>query len=97
MAFPLGTILAAAPGIITAAADIIGVIRKRKNQATPGSDEAETEKLGELESLIEKQALLIEELAINNRNMVMAVKVNRRLSAVSIVIAVMACVLAVVY
>lgn len=93
MAFPLGTVLAAAPGIITAAADIIKVIRKRKEQAP----EPETEKLAELESLIEKQALLIEELAINNRNMVMAVKNNRLISGVSIGIALMACVLAIAY
>lgn len=93
MALPLGTVLAAAPGIITAAADIIRVIKNRKKQAP----QADTEKLGELESLVEKQALLIEELAKNNRNMVMAVKINRRLSAVSIGIAVMACALAVVY
>jgi len=93
MALPLGTVLAAAPGIITAAADIIKVIRERKKQAP----QAETEKLVELESLIEKQALVIEELAKNNRNMVMAVKINRSISAVSIGIAVVACVLAVVY
>lgn len=93
MAFPLGTVLAAAPGIITAATDIIKVIREKKKQAP----QTESEKLDELESLIEKQALLIEELAINNRNMVIAVKNNRIISAISIGLAVTACLLSVAY
>jgi len=93
MAFPLGTVLAAAPGIISAATDIIKVIRDRKTQ-TP---EAGNDKLAELESLVEKQAIVIEELAINNSAMVMAVRNNRVISALSVVIAITACVLAVIY
>ena len=92
MAFPLATVLSAAPGIISAATDIIKIIRDRKKQASV----PEPEKLNELESLIEKQALLIEELAVNNRNLVMAVRNNRIVSAVSMLIAITACVLAVV-
>jgi len=92
MAFPLGTVLAATPGIITAATDIIKAIREKKQ--TP---QAEAEKLDELESLIEKQALLIEELAINNQNLVLAVRNNRVISTAAIVFAVTAIVLAVMY
>ena len=92
MAFPLATVLSAAPGIISAATDIIKVIRDRKKQAPV----PEPEKLNELESLVEKQALLIEELAVNNRNMVMAVRNNRVVSAVSMILAIAACVLAVI-
>jgi len=92
MAFPLATVLSAAPGIISAATDIIKIIRDRKKQVSV----PEPEKLNELESLIEKQALLIEELAVNNRNLVMAVRNNRIVSAVSMLIAITACVLAVV-
>jgi hypothetical protein len=92
MAFPLGAVLAATPGIITAATDIIKAIRERK--LTP---QAEAEKLGELESLIEKQALIIEELAINNRNLVLAVRNNRLMSAVSIIVGLTACFLAILY
>lgn len=88
MALPLATVLAAAPGIITAATDIIKLIRERKQ--TP---QAESDKLAELESLIEKQALLIEELAVNNRDMAMAVRNNRIVSAVSIALAIAACLL----
>jgi hypothetical protein len=93
MAFPLGAVLAAAPGIITAATDIIKVIRDRKTQAP----EAEGDKLAQLESLIEQQAIVIEELAINNRTMAMAVRNNRVISAISLGIAITACVLAVTY
>jgi len=92
MALPLATILAAAPGIITAATDIIKLIRDKKQ--TP---QTESEKLEELELLIEKQALLIEELAVNNRNMAMAVRNNRIVSAVSVGIAVMACAFAIMF
>lgn len=93
MAFPLATVLSAAPGIISAAADIIKVIRDRKKQ----DGVPEPEKLDELESLVEKQALLIEELAVNNRNMVMAVKNNRIMSMISIGVAALACALAILY
>jgi hypothetical protein len=91
MAFPLGTVLAAAPGIISAATDIIKVIRERKSQAPQDEDD----KLAELELLIEKQATVIEELAINNSTMAMAVRNNRVISAISLGIAIVACVLAV--
>ncbi|KPK12741.1 MAG: hypothetical protein AMJ68_00625 [Acidithiobacillales bacterium SG8_45] len=93
MAFPLGTVLAAAPGIISAATDIIKVIRERKSQTKEAGDD----KLVQLESLIEQQAIVIEELAINNRTMAMAVRNNRLMSAVSILIAITATVLAVTY
>ena len=89
MAFPLGAVLAATPGIITAATDIIKVIRERK--LLP---QADTEKLEELESLVEKQALIMEELAVNNRNLVLAVRNNRLLSMISVAISVVACGLA---
>jgi hypothetical protein len=92
MAFPLGAVLAATPGIITAAADILKVIRDRKQ-----GPQAEAEKLGELESVVEKQALLIEELAVNNRNLVLAVRNNRLLSMISIAVGLFACFLAVLY
>jgi len=92
MAFPLGAVLAATPGIITAATDIIKVIRDRK--LVP---QAEAEKLDELASLVEKQALVIEELAVNNRNLVLAVRNNRLLSVISAAVAVLACVLAIFY
>ena len=92
MAFPLGAVLAATPGIISAAADIIKAIRDRK-QVPQG----ESERLEELASLVEKQALLIEELAVNNRNLVLAVRNNRILLAVSVTVSLFACFLVVFY
>jgi hypothetical protein len=89
MAIPLGTVLSATPGIISAAADIIRAIRERKL-----APQAEAEKLGELESLIEKQALIIEELAINNQNLVLAVRNNRILSGIAVAVGLIACGLA---
>lgn len=88
MAFPLGSVLAAAPGILTAAAELIRVIRERKNKP-----EAEANRLQELEDLLERQAMLVEELALNNRNLVLAVRNNRIISAVSIGIGLTACAL----
>ena len=91
MAFPLVTVLTAAPGIISAATDIIRAIKDKKNNpAMP-----ESEKLSEIGQLIEKQAQVIEDLALNNRNLALAVRNNRVISFISILIGVMACVLAI--
>lgn len=83
MAFPLATVLNAAPGLISAAADIIGMIRKNK-QHTP---QADTAKLDELASVLEQQARVLEELALNNRNLVLAVRNNRIVAVIAIIIA----------
>lgn len=103
MAFPLGAVLAAAPGIISAAADIIRVIREKKADSQTNTDtdanvidvQPDSQRLDEMASLIERQAQVIEELALNNSNMVLAVRNNRILSAISIVIGVTAIVLAI--
>lgn len=92
MAFPLGAVLAAAPGVISAAADIIRVIKENKTKAPP-EQQPDSEKLAELTNLIERQAEVIEELAQNNRNLALAVKNNRIFSAVSFVTALVAIVL----
>lgn len=93
MAFPLGAVLTAAPSVISAAADIIRVIKEKKS----GGAEAqpESEKLNEMANLIERQAKVIEELAVNNSNLALAVRNNRILSAVSMVIGVTAVVLSI--
>lgn len=91
MAFPLVTVLTAAPGIISAAAEIMRVIKDKKT--SPVLSEAENQ--ARLNELIEKQALVIEELAVNNGNLALAVRNNRIISFISIAIAVAACVLAI--
>ena len=83
MAFPLATVLKAAPGLISAAADIIGVVRRNKQQAP----QEETARLEEFAKLIEQQAQVIEELALNNRNLVLAVRNNRIMALLAIAIA----------
>lgn len=93
MAFPLGAVLAAAPSVISAAADIIRVIKEKKTNEP--ESQPESEKLNEMASLIERQAQVIEELAVNNNNLALAVRNNRILSAVSIAIGVTAIILSI--
>jgi len=83
MAFPLTTVLKTAPGLISAAADIIGMIRKNKHQVPP----ADTARLDELSRLLEQQAKVLEELALNNRNLVLAVRNNRLMAMLAILLA----------
>ena len=96
MAFPLATVLSAAPGVISAAADIIRVIRKKKEAPEPpGNETSMKDKIAELESLLERQAVVLEELASSHSHLALAVRNNRIISAVSLVIAVVACCLAI--
>lgn len=99
MAFPLGAVLAAAPGIISAAADIIRVIKERKTNPDPDKNtidvEPDSQRLDEMASLIERQAQVIEELALNNSNMALAVRNNRIFSAISLAVGLIAVALAI--
>lgn len=81
MAFPLATVLTAAPGLIAAAADIIRAIKDRKHS----EPQADIDKFDQLSELIERQALVIEELALNNKNLVLEVRKNRIMSIVSLI------------
>lgn len=87
MPFPLATVLTAAPGLISAAADVIRIIKERKKKVESPPEEDKTQELVEL---IEQQAIVIEELAVNNRNMALAVRNNRYLSVIATVIAIIA-------
>ncbi len=91
MALPLTTVLKTAPGLISAATDIINMIRKNRQQVSE-TDMANMVKLEELSHLIEEQAKVLEELALNNRNLVLAVR-NNRLIAVSAIVCAIAAVL----
>jgi hypothetical protein len=84
MAFPLATVLTAAPSVISAAADIIRVIREKKTNEP--DVQPDSQKLDEITDLVERQAKVIEELALNNSNLALAVRNNRILSAVSLII-----------
>ena len=91
MAFPLVTVLTAAPGIISAATDIIRAIKDKKMSDTLPDEE----RLSKIADLIERQAMVVEELAVSNRNLALAVRNNRIISFISILIGVMACALAI--
>jgi len=91
MAFPLVTVLSAAPGVISAAAEIIRALKEKKKTI----NKPDTEKLDELEAVIEKQAQLLEELAKNNQNLVLAVRNNRIITIVAFIAAILAAVIAV--
>ena len=94
MPFPLAAVLAAAPSVISAAADIIRVIREKKTHEPVA--QPDSEKFDELTDLIERQAKVIEELALNNSNLALAVRNNRILSTASMVIGCSAIILSIV-
>jgi hypothetical protein len=91
MPFPLGMAIAAAPGIISGAAEIIPLIKEQKTAEEEA--QPESERINELTNLIERQAELIEELALNNRNLALAGRNNRILAAISLLIGILAVVL----
>jgi len=91
MSFPLASVLTAAPGLIAAAADIIRAIKDRKHTEL----QADTDKLEEMVVLIERQAMVIEELALNNKNLVQEVRKNRIFSLFSLIVGSVALVLVV--
>lgn len=93
MAFPLTAVLSAAPGIVSAAADILRMIRTKKDKDVV--KEPDSEKLTELAKLAEKQAILIEEMAVNNRNLALAVRNNRIIAVIAMLIACVASILAI--
>lgn len=79
MAFPLATVLSAAPGLISAAADLVKLINRRRQpqQQNPLPPVSSDEQFEELHQLIEKQAKVIEELALNNQQLTLAIRNNR--------------------
>jgi len=85
MAFPLSTVLKTAPGLISAATDLIGLIRRNKGSAKS----AEMVQVEALSALVEQQAQLIEELAVNNRYLVLAVRNNRIIALASLALAIL--------
>ena len=90
MAIPLGIVLAATPQVIAAVMEIIkGVKSLRKGGSQP------TERtIKEIEDLLEKQAVALHDIAENNRNLALAVRTNRIIAGVSLLIAVVALVFA---
>ncbi len=93
MAFPLVTVLTAAPGVISAATEIIRAIKDKKKKG----DKSDLEKLHELEALIEQQALLLEKMAENNQNLALAIRNNRMIAMASLATAMVAIVFGILF
>ncbi|MDH5183496.1 MAG: hypothetical protein OEX12_06345 [Gammaproteobacteria bacterium] len=87
MAIPLAAILSAAPGVISAASEVIRMIKQKKGDNNEPSA-SEDEKLRDVVNLIEKQAQVIEELAQANQQLALAVRNNRIITLLSLGIAV---------
>ena len=93
MAFPLATVLSAAPGIISAAADIIKLVRQRKHTEEP--QQSADPRIEGLAAIIEKQAVVIEDLARNNSQLALEVRNNRIIAFVASGIALLAILVAI--
>ncbi len=90
MAIPLGMVLAATPQII---ATVVEIIMRVKSLRAGGSKPTE-KTIKEIEDLLEKQAAALRDIAESNRNLALAVRTNRLIAGVSLLIAVGALVLA---
>jgi hypothetical protein len=91
MAIPLVAVLAATPGVISTVADIIKAIRFLR--AKGGGLNEKTIK--EIEALLEQQALALSEIAESNRSLALAVRANRIIAGVSLLVAIAALVFAI--
>ena len=66
MAFPLVTVLKAAPGILFAAKEIFEAVQDAIQKWKDDSKTPLSEKVEHIGSLMEEQAKVIEDLAVNN-------------------------------
>jgi hypothetical protein len=90
MAIPLAAVLTAAPGLISMVADIIKAIRSVRKSGGGLNEKT----IQQLEDLLEKQAVALSEIAESNRNLALAVRTNRIIAGVSLLIAMAALVFA---
>ena len=81
MPFPFLTVLAAAPGILSGAADLVRLIRSKGKGETAGDLEKQ---VTELREIVARQSVLIEELAQSNQNMALAMRNGRILALVAL-------------
>lgn len=85
MAFPLLTVLTAAPGIISAAADLVRTVRARQARGTTGTAVDLEQQVAELRTIVAEQSALIEKLAQSHQDLAMAARNGRILSAIALV------------
>jgi hypothetical protein len=84
MSFPLLTVLSAAPGILSAAADLVRMARSRQSSRTGGAPADLEKQVAELKSIVAEQSALIEKLAKSNQDMAIAVRNGRILSVAAL-------------
>lgn len=85
MAIPLLPVLAAAPGILSAAMDLVRLVRSKKEPGKSGQTAGDLEKqVAELKDIVARQSELIQELAQSNQNMALAMRNNRILSVTAL-------------
>lgn len=82
MPFPFLTVLAAAPGILSGAADLMRLIRSAKGKGETAGDLEK--QVSELREIVARQSVLIEELAQSNQNMALAMRNGRILALVAL-------------
>lgn len=83
MAIPLVAVLKATPGVVSTVADIISAVRFLRT-----SGGGPTEKtIKDIEELLEKQAVVMSEIAESNRNLALAVRNNRLIAGASLLVA----------
>ena len=92
MAIPLVAVLAATPGVISTVADIIKAIRFLRSKGGGLNEKT----IKEIEALLEQQALALSEIAESNRNLALAVRANRIIAGLSLLVAIAALVFALV-
>lgn len=88
MAFPLLTVLGAAPGILSAAADLVRLVRNRQAGGSGVVPQDLEKQVVELKAIVAEQSALIEQLARSNQDMAIAVRNGRILSVVALLAAV---------
>lgn len=84
MAISLAAVLTAAPVVISTVAEIIKAIRSMRS----GGGGLNEKTIKEIGDLLEKQALALSELAESNRNLALAVRTNRIVAGVSLLVAI---------
>lgn len=91
MAIPLVAVLAATPGVISTVADIIKAIRFLRAKGSRLDEKT----IKEIEALLEQQALALSEIAESNRLLALAVRTNRMIAGLSLLVAIGALVFAI--
>lgn len=95
MPFPFLTVLAAAPGILSGAADLVRLIRPAKERGKAAGDLEK--QVSELREIVAQQSVLIQELAESNQNMALAMRNGRILSVVALLAGLAGIVAGIVY